>query len=629
MKIILYNHGDYNMTQKEVLPNQATHIQKPPQAQQAQQSNPTPTQATQPTKQGVTTPTTPPEPIIKPLNPNMTQVLNEQIDYLSEHNSGIQSMNYYYQLYKELYGNRARELLHAKSQGKKIIGTFCNFIPLELIIAADAVPLRLCTGFQDPILPSEEILPRNFCPLIKSSYGISLMDSPHYDLVDIIIIPTTCDGKKKLAEILSENKQTWVIEVPHTTETPQARRLWLTEMQLIKKQLEKLTGNKITAKKLKEAIDILNKKRAVSRRLYELRRRTPPPIWGRDAMLVTNLSLYDDVKRWTERTETLCNELEKHKPVCDISIPRIMLTGSPTVFPTWKVPVLTEESGGVIVMDDICTGSKEFWDPIETMSGSMNDMLIAISDKYLMNTCACFTPNLVRLNRIIQFAEEFKIDGVIYHVLQACHIYGMEELRIEKALEKIKIPILNIETDYSQEDVEQIRTRVEAFLEMVSIRKMSKPSGAMPPTVGPPSEPLPTSITTATTPSPITAQSQPSTPVHATATSTPPQTTDPTAALATPTPPQATDPTTALATPTPPQAPDPTAALIAQTPPQANDPTQATSTTTSAPPSTPVPPSAPPAKATPSQDTPATPQSPIQTEPVKPANKPSNINNTN
>jgi len=584
------------MIRKEVPTNQTTQTQKPPQAQPSQQSNPT---QPQPTKQGVITPSTPPETIIKPLNPNMTQVLNEQIDYLSEHNSGIQSMNYYYQLYKELYGNRARELLHAKSQGKKIIGTFCNFIPLELIIAADAVPLRLCTGFQDPILPSEEILPRNFCPLIKSSYGISQMDSPHYDLVDIVIIPTTCDGKKKLAEILSENKQTWVIEVPHTTETPQARRLWLTEIQLIKKQLEKLTGNKITAKKLKEAIDILNKKRAVSRRLYELRKRTPPPIWGRDAMLVTNLSLYDDVKRWTERTEALCNELEKHRPVCDISIPRIMLTGSPTVFPTWKVPVLTEESGGVIVMDDICTGSKEVWDPIETMSGSMNDMLIAISDKYLMNTCACFTPNLVRLNRIIQFAEEFKIDGVLYHVLQACHIYGMEELRIEKALEKMKIPILNIETDYSQEDVEQIRTRVEAFLEMVSIRKMSKPSTVTPPTVGPPSEPLPASVTTITTsPPPITAQPRPSTPVHAPVTSTPPQANDPTATMATPSYPQANDPTQAMSA-SPPASPPATAL-----------------------------PSVPPA-ATQRQDTSAMPQTPTQAEPVKSATKPSNINNNN
>jgi benzoyl-CoA reductase/2-hydroxyglutaryl-CoA dehydratase subunit BcrC/BadD/HgdB len=411
-------------------------------------------------------------------------------------------MNYFYEIYKELYGNRAKELAHHKKNGKKVIGIMCNFVPLELIIAADAIPIRLASGFQEPILPAEEILPRNFCPLIKSCYGMSLMDSPHIDLVDLIIVPTTCDGKKKLAEIFADSKPTWVLEVPHTNETPQARQLWLTELQLLKKQLEELTGNKITTKKLRQAIELVNRKRAVARRLFELRRRTPPPIWGRDAMLVTNLALYDDIKRWTERTEVLCNELSRHKPVCGKSNPRIMLSGSPTVFPTWKIPILVEDSGGIIVMDDVCTGSKELWDPIETAYWTINDMIIAIADKYLMNTCACFTPNLVRVDRIVQFASDFEVDGVIYHVLQACHIYGMEQQRIEKALERVKVPVLNIETDYSQEDVEQIRTRVEAFLEMVSIRKQSKyiSKGSISPTAHQPQAPM--GSLTSSTPTP-------------------------------------------------------------------------------------------------------------------------------
>jgi benzoyl-CoA reductase/2-hydroxyglutaryl-CoA dehydratase subunit BcrC/BadD/HgdB len=414
---------------------------------------------------------------LKPLDPAMAQSLKGQLEYLASINSGIKSLDYFYEVYKELYGNRTKELENAKQNGKKIIGVFCNFVPLELILAADAVPIRLASGFQETILQAEEILPRNFCPLIKSSYGFSLMNSPHFELADVIIIPTTCDGKKKLGEILAERKPTWVIEVPHTSETPQARQLWLTEIQLLKKQLEKLTGNKITAKKLRAAIELVNRKRAVSRRLFEQRKKTPPPIWGRDAMLVTNLSLYDDIPRWTQRAEALCDELEKHKPVCDISMPRIMITGSPTVFPTWKIPILIEESGGVIVIDDVCTGSKELWDPIETANWTMNDMLIAIADKYLMNTCACFTPNLVRVDRILQFVNDFKVDGTIYHILQACHIYGMEEQRIEKALDRVNIPVLSIETDYSQEDVEQIRTRVEAFIEMVSIRKHTPTPG--------------------------------------------------------------------------------------------------------------------------------------------------------
>jgi benzoyl-CoA reductase/2-hydroxyglutaryl-CoA dehydratase subunit BcrC/BadD/HgdB len=485
-------------------------------------------------------------------------------------------MNYFYEVYKELYNNRVKELLQHKKQGKKIIGTFCNFIPLELVMAADAIPVRLASGFQDPILPAEEILPRNFCPLIKSSYGFSLMDSPYFDLVDIIIIPTTCDGKKKLAEILSDKKETWVIEVPHTTETAQARQLWLTELELLKKMLEKLTGNRITSKKLKAAVKLVNHKRAAARKLYELRKRTPPPIWGRDAMLVTNLSLYDDTARWTERTEALCKELESHKPVCDANLPRIMITGSPTVFPTWKIPVLTEESGGVIVMDDICTGSKELWDPIESAHWSMDDMLIATADKYLMNTCACFTPNLTRRNRVVNFVNEFKVDGVIYHVLQACHIYGMEQLRIEKAMELLKIPMLNIETDYSQEDVEQIRTRIEAFLEMVTIRKSSKTSTGK---TAAPTQPAQTAL--------------PATPTTSSATS---PVADPTAAMASP----AADPTAAMAAP----ATDPTAAMAAP----ATDPTAAMAA-----PATPTAAPAAPAAATAAPATPTAPPAPTTT----------------
>jgi benzoyl-CoA reductase/2-hydroxyglutaryl-CoA dehydratase subunit BcrC/BadD/HgdB len=549
----------------------------------------------------------------KPLDPGMTQVLQEQLEYLREHNSGIQSMNYFYEIYKELYGNRTKELLNAKKQGKKIVGVFCNFVPLELIIAADAIPLRLCSGFQEPILPAEEVLPRNFCPLIKSSYGFSMMDSPHFDIADVLIIPTTCDGKKKLAEILADRKQTWVIEVPHTQETPQARQLWLTEIKLLKSQLEKLTGKKITSKKLRAAIELVNRKRAAARRLYELRKGTPPPIWGRDAMLVTNLGLYDDTARWTERVEALCDEIENRQGVCDISIPRIMLTGSPTVFPTWKIPVLTEESEGIIVMDDVCTGSKELWDPIETAHWNMTDMQIAIADKYLMNTCACFTPNMVRLNRVLQFTDEFHIDGVIYHVLQACHIYGMEQLRIEKALDKKNIPVLNIETDFSQEDVEQIRTRVEAFLEMVSIRKKAKrvPAPAQP--AAPATPPTPTApIIADVTAAPPTQPAPSQVPAVASSATTAQVSTAPIA----------NDPTVTAA----PVAPSPPAATA--TTPLASDPTHtapAAPATTSTPPPASAPPAAPPvtsqannaaSAAPPAAPTPTATTEPAQTTPA-------------
>ena len=401
----------------------------------------------------------------------ITKRISDKIDDLARNSGGIKGMDYFYKAATELYTGRARELKAAKAEGKKIIGVFCNFVPEELVYAAGAIPVRLSAGLQEAILPSEEILPRNFCPLIKSALGFALEKSPHFELTDVIIVPTTCDGKKKLSEILGEMKTTWSLEVPHTIETPQARELWLTELGLLKTQLEKLTGNKITKKALKREINLHNRKRAATRRFYEIRKRIPPAIWGRDALLITNLSFYDDAERWTWNLERLCRELEKRPPVCDSSSPRILLTGCPVVFPVWKIPILIEESNGIVVSDDVCMGSKGLWDPVEVPHWTMGEMLIGLADRYLMNTCACFTPNLARMDRLMQFIDDFKVDGVLYHTLQACHVYGMEIPRTEKALKAMNISLLKIETDYSQEDVEQIRTRLEAFIEMIIAKK--------------------------------------------------------------------------------------------------------------------------------------------------------------
>jgi benzoyl-CoA reductase/2-hydroxyglutaryl-CoA dehydratase subunit BcrC/BadD/HgdB len=406
------------------------------------------------------------------VNLGLVNQLTQKADELAGRNKTVKGMDYFYEFTKLMYTSRADEIAQEKEKGKKVIGSFCNFVPDELVLAAGAIPVRHCAGFQDTILPAEEILPRNFCPLIKSALGFSLMGNPLNDLSDVIVVPTTCDGKKKYCEIIAEDISTWVMEVPHTTETPQARDLWLKEIKLLKKNLETLTGNKITKRSLKKAIELTNKKRSLIRRLYEVRKRKSPPIWGSDSLLVTSISHFDNLNRWMEKTEELCKELEGlEEGVCSETAPRIMLTGSPVFMPTWKVPMIIEESGGIIVTDDICTGSKGFWDPVEVPHWTMEDMLLSIADRYLMNTCACFTPNTARLIRLQGFATDFNVEGVFYHILQACHIYGVEARRIENALRIDGIPMLTIETDYSQEDVEQIRTRIEAFLEMISARR--------------------------------------------------------------------------------------------------------------------------------------------------------------
>lgn len=294
---------------------------------------------------------------------------------------------------------------------------------------------------------------------------------PFIDQMDVLVVPMTCDGKKKMCEHLSEFKPTWGMEVPHTVETPQARELWFTEIRLFKEHLERLTKRKITISNLMEAIDRFNAQRKLVRRLYRTRMKTEVPIWGRDALLVTNSFFYDDAGRWSEMTGKLCKELERRGGVSNEDRPRLLLTGSPILMPSWKLPILIEEAGGIIVCDEICTGSKGLWDPIQVETLTLNDILRSIGDRYLMNNCACFSPNTARADRLLQFAEEFHVDGVVYHLLQACQPYAMEASIIEKILKKNNVPMLTIETDYGSGDVGRIKTRVEAFIEMLNDRK--------------------------------------------------------------------------------------------------------------------------------------------------------------
>ncbi len=394
--------------------------------------------------------------------------ISEEVDAQAAGPHTLEGMKYFYDLARGLYTARARELRAARESGKKIVGVFCNFVPEELVLAAGAIPVRLCSGCQEPIATAEEVLPRNFCPLLKSSLGMLLGGSPHFELADVLITPTTCDGKKKIAEVFAEHKPTWVLEVPHTTATQQARRLWLEELGNLRQNLEEFTGNRITRKGLRAAIELTNRRRALIRRLYEARKREVVPIWGRDALLATNMWYHDEPGRWADRMESLCREIENlTQGVRDKSAPRVLLTGSPVILPTWKIPRLIEESGAVLVADDICTGAKVVWDPVRVSDWSIGDMMLGLADRYLMNSCACFTPNRARIDRLLGFVQDFRAWGVLNHVLMGCYTYSIEGRHIEKALMEKGTPMLTIETDYSTEDVEQIRTRIEAFIEMM------------------------------------------------------------------------------------------------------------------------------------------------------------------
>ena len=379
------------------------------------------------------------------------------------------------------FTKREKEIRAAKQEGKKVIGYMCLFAPIELILAADAIPVRVNSGWYDASKLGDRIIPVEVCPMVRSTIGAKMIAlSPYLELSDTLISVLTCDGMTKLGEILSDFKPVWTMTIPRVKDTEQSLRLWNEEIKTIKGQIEELTGNKIRGKQLKSAIELTQKATKAFRRLQELRK-GPPVIMGRDAMLVNQTYMWDDIERWTEKTEALCDELEERVSqknwACPPDTPRVMLTGTPMIWPdNWKVPALVEEANpqGILVADELCSSERLLYDPVGVDEWSMSDMLNAIAERYLMaSTCPCFTSedgNEDRINWLLNKIKEWDIQGVIYYVIRGCMLYAMEYTRVKKVMDSKGVPVYYLDTEYTREDVGQMKTRIEAFLEMLSAR---------------------------------------------------------------------------------------------------------------------------------------------------------------
>jgi benzoyl-CoA reductase/2-hydroxyglutaryl-CoA dehydratase subunit BcrC/BadD/HgdB len=390
--------------------------------------------------------------------------------YLSQ-SGRLKGMEYLDFVLSEVHGLRIKELQEAKAQGKKIIGTFCVFVPEELVLAADAIQVGLCAGAEIGKEAAEKILPRNTCALIKSFVGFKIARlCPYIESCDLVVGETTCDGKKKAYEIFADYAPIYVMEIPQMKQACD-RDLWKAEILRFKNEIERITGNQVNAPQLNEAIRLLNARRQVLQRLNQLRAAAPVPISGRDVLLINQISFYDDPLRFTTKISELCDELEARikdgAGVAPAETPRLMLSGCPMAVPNWKLPFLVESSGAIIVGEESCIGTRNTRDLVDETGESLDAMLDAIAERYLRIDCACFTPNTERLEHIVGMARDLKADGVIHYGLSFCQPYAIEAFKVEQALKDAGIPMLSIETDYSMEDVEQLKTRVEAFVEML------------------------------------------------------------------------------------------------------------------------------------------------------------------
>ncbi len=356
-----------------------------------------------------------------------------------------------------------------RERGTSIVGVYCGYAPVELIRAFGLVPASLCAFSNATIETAETVLPANLCPLIKSSYGFIMKDAcPFFAVSDAVIGETTCDGKKKMFELIADRKPMHVMDLPQLPDEPEAIDDWATAIRKVRRFLESVFGRTTTDDRIEAAIRETNAK---SRRLNEVFAYAAlnPPVIGwpeiYDALFLAQGASGSDL---APILDGVLQKLEKRKREGYVygrkGAPRVMVTGCPVGGDSLKVLHIIEEAGGVIVALDSCSGMKPYAEVIEE---GTNDPVRAMAARYLKIPCSCMTPNNRRLTEMDKLIEKFKPDAVVDVVLQACHSYNIESIKVGKNVrDKHGLPFLKIVTDYSQSDVGQIRIRVEALLEM-------------------------------------------------------------------------------------------------------------------------------------------------------------------
>lgn len=373
------------------------------------------------------------------------------------------------------YNKRISRIVEEREAGTKIVGTFCLFVPDEIIFAAGADRIILCGGKNETISVAEEYLPRNLCPLVKSSFGsivnkgcLGIKSCPHFNLVDLVVAENTCDSKKKMYELLVDYIPTYVIDLPQKPDSPEALNYFLAELNKFKGAMEQLTGIRITDEQLNREIKSSNETRKLFSRLYELRKKDPPAISGLSMLKILQKQYFLSPDELKKALKMLIREVEQEKEdkklVNRERMPRIMVSGCPMAGGNTKVPDIIESKGGIIVAEESCTGTRSFWDLVD----EEKDPMLALAERYIKIPCSCMSPNDRRIENILELAREFNIDGVVYYTLQFCHGFNIEKYKVQQALKKEGVPMLAIETDYGYSDVEQIGLRVDAFLEMLS-----------------------------------------------------------------------------------------------------------------------------------------------------------------
>ena len=372
-----------------------------------------------------------------------------------------------FETFNEARKNGFIKVKNIKDNNGLVAGIFCTFTPLEILDAAGIIPVGLCGMSEETIPAAEAQLPKNLCPLIKSSYGFALSDTcPYTYFADLIVGETTCDGKKKMYEMLGELKDTYILHLPQRNDQ-EALNYWIEEIRRFVVFLEEKFSVSITDAAIRDAAILRNEERVAKCALMEMQKLSPPPIFGYQIHKTLDGSgfIFDQQEKvalLVDLKEKALNDYASGNRPVSKDAKRILLTGCPMGGVLDKTAKTIEEHGGVVVCFENCTGIKAASPMVDVEA---DDIIKAVALRYLEIGCSVMTPNTKRIEMLKDLVESYCVDGVIEIDLQACTPYAVEAFSIRKLMGTAGIPYMVLETDYGQTDSGQISTRIEAFLE--------------------------------------------------------------------------------------------------------------------------------------------------------------------
>lgn len=348
-------------------------------------------------------------------------------------------------------------------EGRLVAATFCSHVPQEIFEAVGIYNLRI-PYMRDMNDSASRILIRNICPVVKNVCDIC--EDPALDGVDLIFAETSCDGKKKMYELLSNQNRLYFYQVGQGADRDYVRPLIKSEVKFLIRELKKRFNIDVTDEALRRAAGLVNKERESIMNLMEIQKSKPTPAWGKDIFEALEAHrLLPTIEARIAANERSREELlAKESPVRKHA-KRILITGCPLSGTCGKIIDAVEGNGGVVAAFETCEAAKS---AARHFDVTTEDIYEAFADCYQKTGCAIMSPNYVRFDLLKQLVEEYKIDGVLDITLQTCHPYTVEKDKMMRLLEdEIGIPYMTIETDCGEADRGQLETRIAAFIEML------------------------------------------------------------------------------------------------------------------------------------------------------------------